>query len=181
MNQNHAAFNDHLPRGVWNNLRVFHDAQHHKDWLKYGDIVSPKLWLPDFPNGITDEGIHYVEETSFRGGTAITTWYALLIDNSGYTGVDPTDTMASHSGWSEATAYDESVRQTLSFGAAASRAITASVSFTMNATKTIQGIGVTSNSTKSGTTGTLFSTALFSSPPGLESGNVLTANYTLSD
>lgn len=171
-----------LPHGRWTDVRVWHNRQHLNDYRKSGGLVLPKLWLPDFDNGITDVGIHYLLEAGFRGGSAISTWYAGLIDNSGYTGVAAGDTMSSHSGWTEITTqYDEAARQTLTFGAAASRAITASVSFTMNATKTVQGIFVNSVSTKGGTTGTLWSTALFSSPPGLVSGNVLTANYTLSD
>lgn len=171
-----------VPRGRWSGARVWENREHYNDFIRQGAIIVPKLILPDFKNGITDVGIHYNLETSFRGGSAISTWYASLIDNAGYTGVAAGDTMGSHSGWVEITTeYDEAARQTLTFGAAASRAITASVSFTMNDTKTIRGIFVTSVSTKGGTTGTLWSTALFASAPGLISGNVLTANYTLSD
>jgi len=165
---------------VWENQDHL-DAHRIKKALGCNDSVIEPLMEFDFNNGITDVGIHYVLDTSFRGTTAISTWYAGLINNSGYTGVAAADTMASHSGWAEATAYDESVRQTLSFAAAASRAISDSVSFTMNASITIQGLFVTSDNTKSGTSGTLFSTALFTTPPVLVSGNVLTANYSLSD
>jgi len=172
---------DHrIVRGRWERIQIWRTVEDYKAF-KAGEFVTP-IFLDDNPNGITDEGIHYLLEAGFRSGTAITAWYAGLIDNSGFTGVDPSDTMASHSGWSELyTEYDESVRQTLSFGAAATRQITAEVSFTMNATKTVEGIFVTSVDTKNTATGTLWSTALFSSAPGLVSGNVLTANYTLSD
>lgn len=166
-------------KGRWDSIQIWKSVEDYEAF-KRGEFVMP-LFFHDVNNGITDEGIHYLLEAGFRDGTKITAWYAGLIDNSGYTGVDPADTMASHTGWSEATQYDEADRQTLTFGAAATRKITASVSFTMNATKTIEGIFVTSDNTKSGTTGTLWSTALFSSAPGLVSGNVLTANYTLSD
>lgn len=166
-------------RGRWERIQIWRTVEDYQAF-KRGEFVVP-LFFDKFPNGITDVGIHYLLEAGFRSGSAIGTWYAGLIDNSGYTGVDASDTMASHSGWSEATQYDESVRQTLSFGAAATRKITASVSFTMNATKTIEGIFVNSDNTKSGTSGTLWSTALFSTAPSLISGNVLTATYTLSD
>jgi hypothetical protein len=143
------------------------------------------LQVCEFLNGITDVGMNDLLDAWRDGvGTVTGGWFAGLIDNAGYTGVDPSDTsggIGTTNGWSEATQYDESVRQTLSFGAAASRTISDSVSFTMNATKTIQGIFVISVSTKGGTTGILFSTALFASPPALTSGNVLTANYSLSD
>lgn len=171
-------------KGRWESVFIWNSEEDHQAYLD-GQFVLPKMAYK-FPNGITDEGIHYLLEVGFRSDAAmpvaqLAPWYAGLIDNSGFTGVDPSDTMASHTGWSEATQYDETNRQTLVFGAAATRKITAQVSFTMNATKTIEGIFVTSNNTKSGTTGTLWSTALFSSAPGLVSGNVLTANYTLSD
>lgn len=173
-----------LPRGKWERVCLWNSQEDYEAY-KRGEFVLPK-WSVNFDNGITDEGIHYLLEVGFRSDAGmpeaqLAPWYAGLIDNSGYTGVDPSDTMSSHTGWSEATQYDETNRQTLAFGAAATRKITAQVSFTMNATKTIEGIFVTSNNTKSGTTGKLWSTALFSSPPGLVSGNVLTANYTLSD
>jgi len=167
-------------RGRWERIQIWRTVADYKAF-KRGQFVTP-LYFGEDPNGITDVGIHYLLDAGFRGTSAISTWYAGLIDNSGFTGVDPSDTMASHSGWSELhTEYDEAARQTLSFGAAATRKITAEVSFTMNATKTVEGIFVNSDSTKNGSTGTLWSTALFSSAPGLVSGNVLTANYTLSD
>jgi hypothetical protein len=171
-------------RGRWHGAAVW-ETQGHLDAFRRGENVDC-LALPDFANGITDEGIHYLLEVGFRSDAGspvaqIAPWYAGLIDNAGFTGVDPSDTMASHSGWTESTDYSESVRQTFVFGAAATRAITAQISFSINATKTIQGVFVTSVSTKGGSTGTLWSTAEFSSPPSLISGNVLTANYSLSD
>jgi len=171
--------NQGLIRGRWTGASVWTN-QAHRDAFLRGENVKP-LYAEDFDNGVTDVGIHYVLDTSFRGTTALTSWYALLIDNASYTGVAAADTMASHSGWIENQDYDEAVRQTLSFSAAASRAISDSVSFTMNSTVTIKGLGVNSDNTKGGTTGTLFSTALFGTPPALVAANVLTANYSLSD
>lgn len=163
-----------------------YDGRKFRDHFGF-ELPDPILELPDQPNGITTAGMHYLLEVGFRSDAGspvaqLAPWYAGLIDNSGYTGVNNSDTMSSHSGWTEITTqYDEATRQALAFAAASARAITASVSFTLNATRTIQGIFVVSNSTKGGTSGTLFSTALFGSPPGLISGNVLTANYTLTD
>lgn len=169
-----------LVRGRWDKIQIWRTVEEYQAH-KAGSLAVHPIWEDAVNNGITDEGIHYLLDAGFRNQSQIATWYAGLIDNSGYTGVDPSDTMSSHSGWSEATQYDEVNRQTFSFGAASSRQISDDVSFTMNATKTIEGIFVTSDNTKSGTTGTLWSTALFSSAPGLVSGNVLTATYTLSD
>lgn len=171
-------------QGYWHDAKIW-ASQDDLDAFNRGENAAC-IAMPDFDNGITDEGIHYLLEVGFRSDAGmpvsqIAPWFAGLIDNAGFTGVDASDTMASHTGWSESTDYSESVRQTLVFGAAAARAITAQVAFSINATKTIEGIFVPSNSTKGGTTGTLWSTAIFSSPPSLISGNVLTANYSLSD
>lgn len=134
-------------------------------------------------NGIVDDGIHYVLDRFTNVGTpAAKTWYAGLINNSGFTGLSDSDTHASHSGWTESQDYSEGARQTLSFSAAATRSISDSVSFSINATVTIEGLFVSDTSTKgSVASATLFSTAQFTSAPSLVSGNTLTANYTLSD
>ena len=169
--------------GRWLNTRIFENRDHYNDFKKWGAKVIKPIWeLAMAKNGITDEGIHYNLDTAFTNNdTAETAWYAGLINSSGYTGVDASDVMSSHTGWTESTDYTESVRQTLSFAAASSRSISAEVSFTMNATVTIKGLFVVTNSTKGGTTGVLWSTALYSTAPDLVSGNVLTSNYTLSD
>jgi hypothetical protein len=90
--------------------------------------------------------------------------------------------MASHAGWTESTDYDEVSRVTWNPDAAASRAVTNSttVDFTMNATKTIKGIFITSNNTKGGTTGTLWATAAFSSNASVVATDVLKVTYTVS-
>lgn len=145
---------------------------------------SEMLWSIDFPNGIVDTGIHHALDrfTDITGPTVtLAPWHAGLIDNASFTGVADADTMASHTGWIENQAFSEAVRQQLNFAAAAARTISDSVSYSINATVTIKGLFVTSDNTKGGTTGTLFSTALFATPPTLVNGNTLTANYSLSD
>jgi hypothetical protein len=133
-------------------------------------------------NGIVDEGIEYLLDAGFNGGTQDTTHYIGLVDNSGFSAFADADTMASHAGWSESTAYSEATRPAWNPDAAASRAVTNSttVDFTMNATATIKGIFVTSNNTKSGTTGTLWSTAAFASNASVVSSDVLKVTYTVS-
>lgn len=175
----HAALANRMLHGFWRKVRVW-ENQDVLDLYNAGHPVSP-LSEQEFPNGITDVGIHDLLDGWKDGTGTISTWYAGLIDNAGFTGVNASDTSSSHTGWTENQDFDESVRQTFSFGTAAARAITDSIAFTMNATKTIQGIFVVSVNTKGATTGILFSTALFASPPNLISGNVLSANYSLSD
>jgi len=171
---------ERVARGRWRRLRVWANVDDYQAY-KRGEIVIP-IWNARVNNGITDLGIQYLLDTGFRGVANIDPWYAGLIDGTGFSGVNPGDTMASHSGWTELINYSETNRPTFNFPAAAGRAITDEVSFTINAaSQTIQGIFVTSDNTKSGVTGTLWSTAEFPQPPILNNGNVLTANYTLSD
>lgn len=172
-----------LPKGRW--LAKLWENKKHFDAFVRGENVAP-IWKDFCHNGITNVGIHYVLEAAFRSDAMvpvapIAPWFAGLIDDASFTAVAAADTMGSHAGWIEATTYDETERQTLAFAAAALRTISAQVSFTMNATKTLQGIFVAENDAKSSTTLVLFSTALFTSAPTVVSGNILTANYALTD
>lgn len=139
-------------------------------------------WEREIPNGIVDEGIHYLLDAGFNGGTQISTWYMGLVDNSGFSAFANADTMASHAGWSETTNYSEATRPEWTAGAAASRAVTNSVTvdFSINATVTIKGIFITSDNTKGGTTGTLWSTAAFATNASANSGDTLKVTYTVS-
>lgn len=136
----------------------------------------------DFPNGITDVGMNHILETQFNGGTPVTSWFIGLMNNSGFTALAAADTMSSHTGWTELTAYTEATRPEWTAGTAAARAITNAsvVDFTMNATNVVKGIFITSVSTKSGTTGTLWSTASFSSTASVVNTDVLKITYSVS-
>lgn len=146
------------------------------------DKAGKFKWERDLPNGIVDEGIEYLLDGGFNGGAQISTWYMGLIDNSGFSALANSDTMASHSGWSESTAYTEANRPEWTAGAASSRAVTnsASVDVSINATVTIRGIFIASNNTKSGTTGTLWSTAAFGTNASAASGDTLKVTYTVA-
>lgn len=136
----------------------------------------------EVPNGIVDEGLNHILETEFHAGTPITAWYIGLIDNASFSALANADVMASHAGWLESADYTNATRPQWTAGAAAARAITNSVTvdFTMNATKTIKGIFIASDSTKSGTTGKLWSTAAFGSTVSVNNTDVLKVTYSLS-
>lgn len=135
-----------------------------------------------FPNGIVDVGLNHILETEFNGGAAITTWYMGLVNNAGWSAFANGDTMASHAGWVESDDYSEGTRPEWTAGTATGRAITnaATVDFSIDATVTIKGIFITSGSGKLGTTGTLWSTAAFSSPVSANNGDTLKVTYTVS-
>lgn len=136
----------------------------------------------DFPNGIVDEGLNHILDTQFNGGTPVDPWYVGLINSAGFSALSNSDTMSSHAGWAETAAYTEGTRNEWTAGAASSRSVTNAVSldFSINATVTIRGLFVSSNSTKSGTTGVLWSTALFASAISAENGDTLKVTYTVS-
>lgn len=136
------------------------------------------------PNDITNEGKNTLFEIMFHDGTQIASasWFIGLISNSGYSALAAGDTMASHAGWTEFTAYSQSTRVAWGPGAAASQSITNSspATFDINSSGTVKGIFVTSNSTKSGTTGKLWATALFNADVPVSNGDQLRATYTVS-
>ena len=154
-----------------------------KNFFKLEHWRGGKL-LQEFevPNGIVDVGLHYLLETGFRSGTAVTTWYLGLVDNSGFSAFANADTMSSHAGWNEFTTYSQATRPTWSADAAASRAMTNSttVDFSITGSGTLKGLFATSNNTKSGTTGTLWATAAFSPTADVVNSDTIKATYSIS-
>jgi hypothetical protein len=135
-----------------------------------------------FPNGVTNAGKDHWLSVTFNGGTAVNPWYLGLINESGYTALAAGDTMSSHTGWAEFTSYTESTRVDWGEDAPSSQSITNSTpaTFTISSSGTLKGIFVTSNSTKGGTTGTLWATALFSSDVPVASSDLLKVTYTVT-
>lgn len=137
----------------------------------------------EFPNGIVDEGLNDILDVQFGGESQSGTWYIGLIDNSGFSELDAEDTLSSHGGWSEFTNYTEGTRVEWDDDAAASRSKTNAntANFSINATGNVYGIFVSNNSVKStGNTGTLWSTAAFSSVVATANGDTLKVTYTVS-
>jgi len=150
--------------------------------LEHYDKEGNHLGTYDVQNGIVDVGMNYLLDAGFNGGTQNSTWYMGLIDNSGFSSLNAADTMGSHSGWSEAEGYTEAGRPEWGAGSAASRQVTnaTTTNFSINGTATMYGIFITTVNTKGGTTGTLWSTAAFSSTVSTSNGDTLKVTYTVS-
>lgn len=135
-------------------------------------------------NGIVNVGKDDILDVYFSDGsqTAAANWYIGLIDSSGYTGVAAADTMSSHSGWNEFTTYSEANRVAWGPGAPSSQSITnaSPATFNINGSGTVKGVFVVNNNTKSGSTGTLWATALFSADVPVSNGDQLKITYTVS-
>ena len=145
-------------------------------------------WEEEMSNLTTNAGRQNMNAVYFSSSAATATWYLGLVDGASAPTFAAGDTSSSHTGWTENTGYSNSTRVTCSFGTATTASpsvITNSSSpaaFNMNATSTIAGAFLISNSTKGGSTGTLFSEASFSSPGNrsVVSGDTLNVTYTFS-
>lgn len=114
-------------------------------------------------NLVTTAGLNKYLDATLKTGLTSPAWYLLLTD--GTPTVAAGDTMASHAGWVEVTAYSESVRQTWTPGTISAGSVDNSGSvatFTVSSDNTtIGGAGLVDNATKGGTTGTLLGVGAF--------------------
>lgn len=159
--------NDIQVMGVWS-------GQH----VRAGEVIDE--W--EDKNLVVNEGLNALLNIMFHGDTQISAWYIGLFEGN-YTPVATVTAATITSASTESTAYDETTRVAYDEAAASSQAITNSASkatFTFNATKTIYGAFLASNSTKSGTTGTLFSAARFSSSKSVVDDDQLLLTYTFT-
>lgn len=138
----------------------------------------------DIHNDITNEGKNTIFDVMYNNATQIanSAWAIGLISLVGYSALASTDVMNSHAGWTEFTTYSQANRVAWGSGASSSQTVTNATpcQFDITATGTVKGIFVTSNNTKGGTTGKLWSTALFSADVPVVNGDQLKATYTLN-
>lgn len=145
-------------------------------------------WEDKHHNLVVNEGLQFMNAKTFTGSSYTATWYLGLYGAGASNTPAATDTMASHPGWTEVTAYSQSTRPACTFGTpttADPSVATNSASpaiFTISSTTTVGGAFLTTNSTKGGTGGTLFSAADFQSPGdrSVYSGDTLSVSYTFS-
>lgn len=150
----------------------------------HGQIVRDGKVIDEWedPNLVVDEGLNALLNIMFHGDTQIGTWYLAPFEGN-YTPVAGVTAATITAASTECTAYDEATRVAYNEAAAASKSITNSANkatFTFNATKTIYGAFLVSNSTKSGTTGTLFSAARFATSKSVADDDQLLLTYTFN-
>lgn len=145
-------------------------------------------WEDENHNLVVNVGLQDMNAKYFTGSAYTAAWYLGLYGSGSTNNPAAGDTMSSHAGWTEVTAYSQSTRPACTFGvpttanpSVATNSASAAT-FSINGTTTVGGAFLTSNNTKGGTTGTLFSAADFSSPGdrSVVSGDTLTVTYTLS-
>ena len=159
---------------------VFHFECYDKD----GNLK----WKEDCHNLVVNVGLQDMNTKYFSGSAYTAAWYIGLYGAAASNNPAAGDTAASHAGWTEVTAYSQATRPAATFGTATTAdpsVISNSASpatFSINGTTTVGGAFLTTNNTKGGTTGTLFSAADFSSPGdrSVVSGDVISVTYTFS-
>jgi hypothetical protein len=150
-------------------------------------------WSDEFPNLVTTAGKNAILN-AYLGGAAVgagtTTMYMGLIAANGYSTIVVGDTMSSHTGWKEsgennaaAPGYSQTTRRQITFAAASagSKATANAVVFSVSIAGTVKGAFIANNSTKAGTTGTLYSAGLFTvGDKVVTAGDTLNITYTAS-
>lgn len=142
-----------------------------------------RKWADGFTNLVTTPGKNDLLTQYGKGSAYTAAWFVGLIDNASFSAINAADTMASHAGWLEAVPYSNSTRPALTLGTASAGSIDNSASkasYTINATATINGAFTNTVSTKSGTTGTLYSAGSFGATRGVISGDTLNVQVTWS-
>ena len=140
-------------------------------------------WEDEFDNLVVNAGLDDVLDKYLKGSSYTAAFYVGLTD--GTPTVAAGDTMASHGGWTEVTAYDEAVRQTLTLGAVSGQSVSNTASkatFTISSDDTtIGGAFVTTDSEKGGSGGTLYGGGVFTAgDKTLDDDDTLTVTVTLT-
>ena len=152
---------------------------------------GPLLWEQTIDNVVCTVGKNLMLQTALTGSAyTVTGPYMGLISSVSYTAVAAADTMASHTGWTEAGSTNAptfAARIAPAFGTASAGAISTStpVSFTMTGAGTLVGAFITYGTgavtTLMSTAGTLLSAGAFTGGnQPVNSGNVVQVTYSLS-
>lgn len=118
------------------------------------------LWTEEWDNLVVDEGLDHILDVGISGGSGTAIWYVGLTDAAPLSEVAG-DTMASHSGWVEVTAYTGSRKAYVDAGVTSQSCTnTASkASFAINGSTTVGGAFL--NAAATGTAGILYAVGAF--------------------
>lgn len=145
-------------------------------------------WVEKSHNLVVNVGLADMNTRYFKGSGYSAAWYLGIYGAASTNNPNANDTMASHTGWTEVTAYSNATRPAATFGNATTAdpsLIANSASpgqFSINASANVGGAFLTTDNTKGGSSGTLFSAADFA-PPGdrvVQNGDTLNVTYTFA-
>lgn len=167
-----------------------------RDGLKGGGIFTVRChdkdgnlkWEQKSHNLVVNVGLAYVNTTFFKGSGYTAAWYIGVYGPASSNNPSSADTMASHAGWTEVTAYSNATRPAATFGAAttADPSVIANsaapAQFLINASANVGGAFLTTGDSPGGSSGVLFSASDFAAPGDrvVQNGDVLSVTYTFS-
>lgn len=138
-------------------------------------------WTATAKNLVVTEGLNALITACFKTIPGSVTWY-LGLKSTGTP--NAADVMNSHATWTELTAYDEANRPTWTPGTVSAGSVSNTASkarFTASGNMTVLGLFMTSNNSKSGTTGTLYGAADFTEGSrGMVDNDTLDVTATVS-
>lgn len=145
-------------------------------------------WEQKSHNLVVNVGLADMNTKYFKGSGYTAAWYLGIYGPAASNNPSSTDTMASHAGWTEVTAYSNATRPAATFGAAttADPSVIANSAapgqFLINASANVGGAFLTSGDLPGGSSGTLFSASDFAAPGDrtVQNGDVLSVTYTFS-
>jgi hypothetical protein len=179
-----VTMGDLITAGVVSNPTLTHAIKFRNIYkLEAFDKDGNLKWIEEILNTVVTSGLNDLLTNYFKGSAYTAAFFVGLIDNASFTAIAAGDTMASHAGWLESSAYSNGTRPALTLGTASAGSIDNSASkavFNINATVTMNGAFVTTNSTKGGTTGTLYGAASFGATRSLLNGDTLNVTVTLT-
>lgn len=167
-----------------------------RDGIKGGGIFTVRCrdkegnlkWEQKSHNLVVNVGLADMNTKYFKGSGYTAAWYLGIYGPASSNNPSSTDTMASHAGWTEVTAYSNATRPAATFGAATTAdpsVIANSASpgqFLVTSSANVGGAFLTSGDLPGGSSGTLFSASDFASPGDrtVQNGDVLSVTYTFS-
>jgi hypothetical protein len=138
-------------------------------------------WEVEVPNLTTTVGLNDLLTQYFKGSGYTAAWFVGLVDNASFSTYAAGDTLASHAGWLESTAYTGSNRITLTLGSVSAGSVNNSgavAAFGINGTATIRGAFVTQTQVRATTTGILYGEADFGASRAVLNGDTLNVTVT---
>ncbi len=138
-------------------------------------------WTDKITNLVPTAGLNKLLDACFKTGLTTPAWYVGL---KGAGTPAAGDTMASHATWSELTIYSDTTRRAFTPGTISSGSVDNSASkavFNINGSGTVTGCFMADDSTKSGTTGTLYGVGDFTGgSKTVASGDIINVTVTVT-
>lgn len=156
---------------------------HFKCYDKDGNLK----WEDSAKNLVVNTGLQDMNAKYFTGSTYTAAWYIGLVSDSGFSAYAAGDTLASHAGWTETTAYSGGNRATATFGTATTADPSvinnsgSPAAFSITGTVTVKGAFLCNVQSNSSTSGLLFSVSNFTGGDrAVVNGDTLNVTYEFS-